>query len=155
MRSSTTAISEYLSLWLRSTVATRATWAWRDVGREAACADDAVRKGRQVPIAVSTTAGRNRTLRTTELYVAKGWESERYASAFLPCDAVAGLLGTAEGPRRALVPVLVTSFVAYRAFRSVDGTWVGKKPIAMLACSLWVLTCSLCATGTGAGVRCA
>ena len=82
MRSSTTAISEYLSLLLRSTVATRATSAWRDVGLEALCTDAEVRKGRHAPIAVSRTAGRNRTLRTTELYVATSREGEQYASPF-------------------------------------------------------------------------
>jgi hypothetical protein len=82
MRSSTTAISEYLSLRLRSTVATRATGAWRDVGRQAACTDDVVRKGRQAPIAVSAAAGCDRTVRTTELYVATSRDGERYASPF-------------------------------------------------------------------------
>jgi hypothetical protein len=82
MRSLTTAISEYLSLLLRSTVATRATSVWRDVGREALCTDAEVRKGRHAPIAVSRTAGRNRTFRTTELYVATSREAEQYASPF-------------------------------------------------------------------------
>jgi hypothetical protein len=67
---------------LRSTVATRATSAWRDVGLEALCTDAEVRKGRHAPIAVSRTAGRNRTLRTTELYVATSREGEQYASPF-------------------------------------------------------------------------
>ena len=86
-------------------------------------------KAGRLPIAVSTTARRNRTLRTTELYVAKHRESGQCTSPFLSCDAVAGLLGTA-GPRRALPPVLVTSFVAYYPFRSVDGTWVPKSQAA-------------------------